>query len=78
MISGVHAHDVKCLVLFLMEFMIPFLLLIGLVELINSSISVAQVPSQTLIQDFLSVPLSKSGIITVRHIIMLRYSSLLV
>ena len=77
MISGVRAHDVKCLVLFLMEFPIPFLLLIGLVELINSSISVAQVSSQTLLQGFLFVPLSKSGIITVRHIIMLRYSSLI-
>ena len=60
-----------------MKFLIPFLLFIVLVGIINSSISVAQVFSQTLFQGFLSVPLSKSGISAVRRIFMLRYCSLI-
>ena len=75
--SGAFDHSVKHRVMFLKIFQLLFTLLIGLVELLNSRISVAQNSSQTLIQGYLAGPLAKAGLSTVQLILTLKHSILL-
>ena len=56
---------------------IPFPILLGLVELINRRIYVAHVSSHILPQGLMVGTISKPGLRTVRHIIMLRNSIIL-
>ena len=57
-------------------FQIPISLFFGRLELLNRSISVAQVYSKTLLRGLLVLPLAKLGLRTVQHILALSHSSL--